>query len=151
VRIPLPFTPVPITLQTFFVLLAGLMLGSYRGALSQLLYLLWGISGAPLFAGSAAGMAVLLGPTGGYLIGFVTSAWLVGRLVHSNTQPVTVVAWVSLGSLTILLCGWLWLLAFHIGGAIGAFQLGVLPFLPGDVLKTLAASGIYLSYRRAIR
>jgi len=150
VRVPLPFTPVPITLQTFFVLLAGLMLGSYRGALSQLLYLLWGISGAPLFAGSAAGIAALPGPTGGYLVGFILAAGLVGRLVQRDAKPSAVLMRVFLCSLVILMCGWLWLLLSHVDGAIRAFRLGVLPFLPGDVIKAFAASGIYLLYRRTV-
>lgn len=127
------------------------MLGSSRGALSQLLYLLWGVSGVPLFAGGAAGAMVLFGPTGGYLVGFILAAWLLGRIVNRNTKPSVVMLRVFLCSLVILVCGWLWLLLFHIEGAVGAFQLGVMPFLPGDVIKTLAASGLYLLYRRAIR
>ena len=79
--IPLP--PVPITLQTLFVWgLAGALLGARLGALSQLVYLLIGIIGLPVFAGGKAGLGVLFGPTGGYLIGFVAGAWVIGTLVN---------------------------------------------------------------------
>ena len=80
VRIPLPFTPVPITGQTFAVLLVGAVLGSRRGAASLLLYLMQGLVGLPFFAGGTSGLAILLGPTGGYLVGFIVAAYLVGLL-----------------------------------------------------------------------
>ena len=76
VRIPLPFTPIPITGQTFAVLLVGVALGSRRGAASLALYLLMGLAGLPFFAGGASGMAYVLGPTGGYLVGFIAAAAL---------------------------------------------------------------------------
>ncbi|MCH7819743.1 MAG: biotin transporter BioY, partial [Candidatus Marinimicrobia bacterium] len=71
IRIPLPFTPIPITLQTFFVLLAGAMLGSKRGTLSQMVYVFAGAAGIPIFAGMSSGLALLAGPTGGFLAGFL--------------------------------------------------------------------------------
>jgi biotin transport system substrate-specific component len=80
VSVPLPFSPVPITGQTFAVLLVGAALGAKRGSASLLLYLLEGAAGLPVFAGGGAGPATFLGPTGGYLIGFVAAAWLVGAL-----------------------------------------------------------------------
>ena len=86
VRIPLPFTPVPITLQTFFVLLSGAVLGRKWGSASQMGYLLLGIVGLPVFAGAGAGFAYLFGPTGGYIIGFIVASWLVGRIIHQKTQ-----------------------------------------------------------------
>ncbi len=84
VRIPLPFTPVPITGQTFAVLLIGAALGSERGAASLLVYLAEGAAGLPAFAGGTSGLAVLVGPTGGYLIGFVFAAYIIGRLAESG-------------------------------------------------------------------
>jgi biotin transporter BioY len=79
-QVRIPIQPVPITLQTFFVLLGGLMLGPNLGALAQVLYVSLGAAGAPVFAGEGVGLAYLLGPTGGYLLGFAASAWLVGQL-----------------------------------------------------------------------
>ncbi|MFN3337582.1 MAG: biotin transporter BioY, partial [Thermomicrobium sp.] len=76
VSIPLPFTPVPITGQTFAVLLVGAVLGSRRGAASMALYVVQGLAGLPVFAGGKAGLAVLLGPTGGYLVGFIAAAFV---------------------------------------------------------------------------
>jgi biotin transport system substrate-specific component len=83
--IPLP--PVPITLQTLFLGLGGSASGGTAGALSQVIYLLIGIIGLPVFAGGKAGLGVLLGPTGGYLIGFVAGAWVIGALVNLKKKP----------------------------------------------------------------
>ncbi len=84
VAIPLPFTPVPVTLQTFAVLLTGCLLGSSRGALSVVLYVAEGSVGLPFFSGGTAGVAHLLGPTGGYLLGFVLCAFVVGLLAEGG-------------------------------------------------------------------
>jgi len=83
VSLPLPFTPVPITGQTFAVLLVGAVLGARRGAASLVLYLLEGSLGLPVFANGTNGLARLLGPTGGYLIGFVAAAWIVGYSLNT--------------------------------------------------------------------
>ena len=80
--IPLPFTPVPITGQTFAVLLTGAALGARRGAAAIVLYVLEGLAGLPVFAGGASGLARLLGPTGGYLLGFIAAAYLTGTLAE---------------------------------------------------------------------
>ena len=85
--IPLPFSPVPLTLQTFFTYTSGAVLGKYRGALSQIIYIGLGCLGLPVFAGGKAGFGVLLGPTGGYLIGFVLGAFLIGFLVERTVHP----------------------------------------------------------------
>jgi biotin transport system substrate-specific component len=150
-RIPLPFSPVPITLQTFVVLLAGALIGWKRGAIAESLYLIWGVAGAPLFAGGALGLAILAGPTGGYLVGFILGAALVGWLVSHSKSVVTV--WLSLlaGSAVILLCGWLQLSLFLAGSASAAFKAGVLPFIPGDLLKVTAATGIVMALRPVLR
>jgi biotin transport system substrate-specific component len=84
IAIPLPFTPVPLTLQTLVVLAAGVVLGSSRGALAITLYLLEGCAGLPVFSGAASGITHLLGPTGGYLIGFLPAAWLTGFLAEKG-------------------------------------------------------------------
>ncbi len=141
-RIPLPFTPVPITLQTLVVTLAGALIGWRKGALSQLLYLVWGGFGAPLFAGGAFGFAVFAGPTGGYLVGFVVGAMTAGLLTPAKPSYFTA-WWTQLAaSLPILFFGWLHLTIF-VGNDPGtAFMLGVAPFILGDVLKVTASAGI---------
>ncbi len=149
VRIPLPFTPVPITLQTFFVILAGLMLGANRGSISQLLYVLWGISGVPLFAGGAFGLAVITGPTGGYLIGFIIAAWLMGNRAQDQTSTSMLFVWATAATAIILTCGWLWLSLFLGKSMTVAFQLGVLPFIGGAIVKISAAVGLYQIYKKS--
>jgi len=149
VRIPLPFTPVPITLQTFAVLLGALVLGMNRGALSQLVYLGVGVAGAPVFAGAGAGPAALVGPTGGYLVGFVVAAMLVGSLARSLDPKAAGSGWKALailgaGTLAIYVPGVLWL-SWVTGLGLGsAVALGVVPFLPGDGVKAVLAVSIWL-------
>lgn len=146
VRIPLPFTPVPITLQTFFVLLSGAVLGRNWGAASQAGYLLLGLSGLPIFAGAGYGVAYLFGPTGGYLIGFIVSSWIMGRMLKRRTsrrlkQIALVMALASI--LGIYLFGLLGLVLFLHYNLSQAFILGFLPFIPGDIIKIISASLIF--------
>ncbi len=139
VRIPLPFTPVPITGQTFAVLLVGAVLGSRRGATSLLLYLVQGMLGLPVFAGGASGLAYLLGPTGGYLFGFVIAACLVGLLAARGMDrrvPGALVAFLA-GEMVIYLFGVAWLSVFL--GIKHAIAAGMVPFLIGDAIKLVAA------------
>lgn len=142
VAIPLPFTPVPVTGQTLAVLLTGVLLGSRRAVLCLLMYLAQGLAGMPVFAGGTAGAVHLLGPTGGYLLGFVPSALLVGWLAERgwDRRPVTAFAAMLLGNLVIYLFGLSWLAYFV--GAQKALVLGLLPFVPGDVFKLLLATVI---------
>src|SRR3989344_7330870 len=83
-KIPLPFTPVPITLQTLMVLLSGAMLGSYYGALAMIIYLIVGAIGLPVFAGGSSGIGVLLGPTGGYLFSYPIAAFITGKMLEKK-------------------------------------------------------------------
>jgi biotin transport system substrate-specific component len=146
VWIPLPFTPVPITLQTFFVLLGGAILGRRSGALSQLLYLGLGSLGLPIFAGISGGLSRLVGPTGGYLWGFVLAAYLVGRMAKKKEWTLwSLMLIMGVGEAIILFLGTLWL-AWILRIGIGqALYLGLIPFLPGDVLKLLGAASICYS------
>jgi biotin transport system substrate-specific component len=136
----LPFSPVPITAQTLAVLLAGALLGSRRGALTVAAYLAEGAAGLPVFAGGAAGPLYMLGPTGGYLLGFVLAAFLAGWLAERgwDRRAVTTLAAMVLGSLAIYLCGVAWLAAWL--GLPRALAAGLVPFLPGDLLKILLAA-----------
>jgi len=131
----LPFSPVPITAQTFAVLLVGAALGSRRGGLSLLLYIAEGSMGLPFFSGGRAGLGMLLGPTGGYLVGFVAAAVLIGWLAEHGWDRKILRALVAFaaGSLVIYFFGAIQLAAWI--GFEKAFVAGVLPFLAGDVIK----------------
>lgn len=144
VRIPLPFTPVPVTMQTFTVLLAGIVLGPSLGAASQALYIMLGAAGLPLFAGGATGLAYLGGPTSGYLMGFVAAAAFVGYIAKRSQKPLALALAVTTGMGLVYLFGAAWL-AWGIGiGLHRAVALGVVPFLAGDAVKAgmLMAAGV---------
>ncbi len=132
-RVTLPFSPVPVTAQTLAVLLAGVVLGPQRGALAVLTYLLQGVVGLPVFAGGTAGLAVLFGPTGGYLLGFVAAASVAGWLHERGYGALALI----LGNVTIYLMGVSWL-ALGVGPE-AAVSLGLLPFIPGDLVKVCCA------------
>ena len=143
VVIPLPFTPVPLTGQTFAVLLAGALLGPRLGALAMLAYLAEGAAGLPFFRGGAAGVAHFYGPTAGYLLAFPLAAFVTGHLAERgwDRRFLTAAAAMALGSLVILAGGWAWLtLLFRT--AAEAFRLGVAPFLLGDVVKIALAAAL---------
>jgi len=149
--IPLPL--VPITLQTLFLNLAGALLGGYLGALSQVIYVLLGIAGLPVFAGGAAGPGVLLGPTGGYLIGFVIGAFVIGKLVELKEKPGF--AWIALamtaGMVVIYVFGVLQLSVVAKLSIEQAIAAGALPFLPGDFIKIIAASLITFKLKDIVK
>ena len=141
VVVPLPFTPVPLTGQTFAVLLTGALLGRRLGTLAMLAYLLEGAAGLPFFRGGAGGVAHFSGATAGYLLAFPAAAYVAGALAERgwDRRFMTAAAAMALGSLVILACGWAWLALMFKGGA-EAFRLGVVPFLPGDVVKVALAA-----------
>ena len=150
VRIPLPWTPVPVTLQTLFVLLGGLALGGGLGSLSGLAYLGIGALGLPIFAGAAGGFGVLSGPTGGYLIAFPIASWVVGRAAGREAGWLRASLALLLGTLVIYILG-AGNLAIILNCGLGkAFQLGVLPFVVGDALKAALALGIYQGHRKRL-
>jgi biotin transport system substrate-specific component len=145
--IPLP--PVPITLQTLFLGLAGTLLGGRLGALSQVVYLLLGVIGLPVFAGGKAGLGVLFGPTGGYLIGFVAAAFVIGKLAALKARPGF--AWLCLslvaGTAVLYALGVLQLSLVARLAPVKALAVGVIPFLPGDVIKIALTAWIALKLR----
>lgn len=140
-KIALPFTPVPLTGQTFAVLLAGATLGSRRGAASMLLYIALGALGLPVFAGGASGLAYLSGATLGYLIGFVLAAFVIGLLAERGMERNvrTSVIPFLVGTVIIYACGVTWL-TIMLGSMSQAIAAGLFPFLIGDTLKIIAAS-----------
>ena len=135
-RISLWIGPVPITGQTFAVLLAGALLGSRRGALSQLTYMAVGATGIPFWfaPGGAPGIARLVGPTGGYIVGFVAAAFVVGWLVERgwDRQPAKAALAMLAGLAVIYLFGLTWLTRFCPETVL---QVGLYPFIPGEVIK----------------
>ncbi len=155
--VQIPIGPVPVTLQVLFVLLSGLVLGSRLGALSQMEYLAIGFAGVPVFAQGKSGLIALLGPTGGYLVGFVLGAYLTGLVAESVVRPSRVRFFIAglLGTAGIYLAGAVWLASwFAIGqgsnwvAELGnAWQFGVAPFILVDMGKALVASAVTLSGR----
>jgi biotin transport system substrate-specific component len=148
--VPLPFTPVPGTLQMLPVLLAGALLGARGGAASQIAYLLMGMAGLPVFALPGAGPAYLLGPTAGYLLGFVAAAYVTGRAIGGRRPAGAARAFLAFvaGSAALHLCGLAWLTALaggHLGAAVRA---GLQPFLLFDLAKIVLATGVYTAWGR---
>jgi biotin transport system substrate-specific component len=141
-QISIPLIPVPMTLQPVAILLVGAALGSRRGAAAAALYLLEGLSGMPVFAGGAAGPAVFLGPTAGYLLAFPAAAWIAGIASERGWghSMLTTVPPMALAIATIHLGGWSWLATAMGLGAQKAFLLGVVPFWASDVLKIAIAA-----------
>ncbi len=140
VAIPLGFTPVPFTLQTFGLILLPALLGRKKATLSVLCYLFEGAVGLPVFALGASGIARLIGPSGGYLLAFPVATYLVGYLLERGYKDrfLKSLAALWLGSALVLLLGTLWL-GLYVGFARAA-ALGLVPFLLGDFIKALLAA-----------
>lgn len=144
VRIPVPGSPVPITLQTFFVVLSGAVLGSRLGVVSQAAYLLLGAAGLPVFQSYAFGMAHILGPTGGYLAGFLAASFIVGRMLKGSDNSIArIIASFAIGNIALYTLGILWLMIAYRAGFLNAIAIGVLPFIAVEAVKILAATFIY--------
>ena len=150
IAVPLPFTPVPITGQTLAVLLIGALCGSRLGLATVLTYMAEGLAGLPVFAQGLGGPAVLFGPTGGYIFGFLLAAFAVGWLLERSENAVTlrVAAVFIVGDIILFAVGTLWLA--HFIGVTSAWMGGVLPFLPGEVLKIAVATSVLASGRRLL-
>jgi biotin transport system substrate-specific component len=141
VKIPLPFTPVPLTGQTFAVLLTAAALGSKRSVASMALYIALGAFGLPVFAGGDSGMAYLSGATLGYLIGFVLAAYIVGLLAERGLERSVRTSLIPflVGTVIIYACGISWL-TIVLGSFSKAVAAGLVPFVIGDIIKLAAAS-----------
>jgi biotin transporter BioY len=138
----LAFTPVPITGQTLAVLLTGVLLGSRRGGLAVLAYLGEGLAGLPVFSAGGGGLAHLLGPTGGYLLGFIPAACVAGFLAERgwDRRVGTTLLAMLLGNVLIYVPGLIWLAAFV--GPSKTLALGLYPFVIGDLLKIACAAAL---------
>ncbi len=147
-HIVIPLQPVPITMQTLFVLLAGALGTRARGVTSQALYVAAGALGLPVFAGGAAGWAVLAGPTGGYLVGFALAPLVVATLLDRRESVAWQAGVFTLATLVIFALGVAHLALFHTGGRLGAaLAVGFVPFVPGAIFKIVAATSIARSWR----
>ena len=148
--IAIPIGPVPITMQTLFTYLAGGILGSKWGALSQVIYVILGLIGIPFFAGGKAGIGVLVGPTGGYLIGFVVGAYVMGWLIEfrRSLSFMWILFSMVIGTLVIYTLGIIQLSLWLKIGLEKAILIGVLPFIVGDSLKILLATYITIKIRK---
>jgi biotin transporter BioY len=141
VKVYLPISPVPITGQTFAVLMLAALLGSRRGVLAVIAYLAEGILGLPVFAGGI-GLAVLIGPTGGYLIGFIAVAYVVGKLAEMgwDRRVSTTVAAMLAGEIVLYMFGVCWLAVMT--NIRTAMVIGLYPFIVGDILKVALAAAV---------
>lgn len=141
-QIAIPLQPVPITGQTFGVLLIGMLLGPWRGAAALMLYLAEGAMGLPFFANGAGGYAVLAGPTGGYLFGFVFAAFVTGWLAQLGwDRNFFKTALIMLaGNVILYVPGVIWLGA--VLPDLDALQVGLIPFIPGDLIKLAVAAAL---------
>jgi biotin transport system substrate-specific component len=145
-QITIPVKPIPFTLQTMMVVLAGAFLGAREGFYSQLIYLGLGSIGLPVFAqvpDSAVGFARLIGPTGGYLLAFPLAAYVVGYLIEKRKSYLNVVFSMFLGEVIILTCGALFLGLFFAGDILEALMLGAAVFSVWTVIKLIVAASIY--------
>jgi biotin transport system substrate-specific component len=143
-QIVIPLGPVPITGQTFAVLLTGALLGSRLGAIAMITYLIEGASGLPFFSGGHGGLLHLMGPAGGYLIAFPAAAFITGAFAEHgwDRKFITAAAAMAIGSLVIMLSGWLWFsLVMKTSPAVTLFAT-VLKFIPGDIVKILLAAAV---------
>jgi biotin transport system substrate-specific component len=150
--IVIPLQPVPFTLQTFFTAMAGTLLGGYAGAVSQVVYILLGCVGLPVFAGGKAGLGVLFGPTGGYLTGFVVGAYIMGKILEARKQPgflYTAMA-ILAGDVAIYTIGTLQLAITAQLSLAKAILVGVVPFIIPELVKLLAATMLTVRLNRKL-
>ena len=143
-QVVIPMGSVPITGQTFVVLLAGALLGSRLGAMAMIAYLIEGASGLPFFAGGAAGIAHLMGQSGGYLIAFPAAAFITGAFAEQewDRKYLSAVAAMAVGSVVIISCGCLWFSFLTRTSPLVAFQINDVKFIPGDIIKILLAAAV---------
>lgn len=147
VSIPLPLSPVPVSGQTLGVFVAGILLPPGQGTLAMFAYLLLGVAGAPVFAGGTGGVGVLIGPTGGFLLGFIPAAGVIATVKGKGGVARLGLA-VLAGLLTYYAFGILWLAQVVELSLPKALALGMLPYLPGDFLKAVVAVIGGLKFRR---
>jgi biotin transport system substrate-specific component len=150
--LPLPFTPVPLTLQNLAVLLVGLTLGSRRGFAALALYLAQGAAGLPFFSGGAFGLAVLFGPTGGYLLAYPVVAFLAGWIVERTAKDFRHALLASVvAEMVLFACGVGYLVALTRVSLLQAASFGLYPFVFAEIMKITAAAGMASRLQRVKR
>ncbi|MBZ9687674.1 biotin transporter BioY [Clostridium estertheticum] len=143
--ISIPLGPVPVTLQTLFVVLSGLILGAKLGALSQITYLILGLIGVPVFSGGTGGLTSVVSPTFGFLISFIVAAYVIGRLTEKNKSLSKIIFSVISGSFVIYIIGipyFYFIFTNYLGKSINfytALKYTCIPFIPGDIIKAIIA------------
>jgi biotin transport system substrate-specific component len=143
--ISIPLGPLPITLQTFFVILSGLILGAKLGALSQITYVVLGLVGLPIFAGGYGGLGTLVRPSFGFLIGYIVAAYVIGKLTEKDKSLSKIIYSVILGSFVIYIIGvpyFYFIFTNYLGKNINfysALKYACIPFIPGDIIKAVLA------------
>jgi len=152
VKVPLPWTPVPITMQTFFVLLAGILLGRRWGGVSQIIYVGIGVLGIPWFTGGIGGYGIIFGPTGGYLIGFIIAAFFLGYVIDTYVHRrnfVSILLLMLFATFFLIYIPGLIQLGFYFYLIKGSFpglssllMMGFFPFIPGAIIKVVLASAV---------
>lgn len=159
ITIPLGFTPVPVNLATLAVFLAGGLLGKKYGAVSLIVYTLVGAVGAPVFSGFQGGAGVLAGPTGGYIIGYIAAAFIIGLIAETMTKKkskkyiftlLSIAFAMVCGLAACYLLGTSWFMFSTGTGLVPSLVMCVIPFLPGDALKIIAASLLTSKLRRFV-
>jgi biotin transport system substrate-specific component len=144
-----PVPPVPVTMQTLFLSLAGVLIGARLAAMSQIIYVIIGAMGLPVFAGGKAGLGILIGPTGGYLLGFIAGAYVIGKLAALRPSAGTTwsISAMAAGAVVIYFFGVTQLCLAAELSISKAVVVGVLPFIPGDAVKILVAAFVYRKLR----
>jgi biotin transport system substrate-specific component len=153
ISLPLPFTPVPLTLQNFAVLLVGMFLGPVASFSAMVLYLIEGALGLPVFTPYAAGgIAHLLGPNGGYLFSYplaaATAGWVVRAMLRITTRFRSALVAATAATLPIFLLGASWFAYYAHHNVSATWAMAIAPFIPGEIVKITAAAGIFSSVQR---
>lgn len=150
--IPLPFSPVPISFTNLVVYFSLFVLGTNSAVISYLVYLLIGMVGLPVFSGFTGGFGKMAGPTGGYLVGFIFMTWIAGFFVDRfQGKRLLQAAGLILGTVTSYLFGTLWLCQQADLSFVAGLAAGVIPYVPGDLLKIIAALSVGPAIRKAVR
>jgi biotin transport system substrate-specific component len=152
-QVVIPIGPVPITGQTFAVLLTGALLGSRLGAMAMIAYLIEGASGLPFFAGGHFGLVHLMGPTGGYLVAFPAAAFIAGAFAEHgwDRRFFSAAAAMAIGSVVIIVCGGVWFSLLTHTSIVNAVRVTVAPFILGDIVKILLAAAVLPSGWKLLR
>jgi biotin transport system substrate-specific component len=152
-QVVIPIGPIPITGQTFAVLLTGALLGSRLGAMAMIAYLLEGASGLPFFSGGHGGLLHLLGPTGGYLVAFPAAAYITGAFAEQgwDRRFLTAAAAMAIGSAIIMLSGWAWFSVVMRTSPTLTLYATVIKFIPGDIIKISLAAAVLPSGWKLLR